>query len=203
MRSPGRLAGTLVSTVAVLAVVGPVVGTVAGCGASRGANIGISDQPVPVGENTAAPDLSGVTLPSFVMPQIKGAVSEPNPRLTPGSVVNTNTTSVCAMSPRGARNRISWLTGQQVFTAYGHAPGTQHKYILNYLVPLDLGGGTDTANIWPASLRGTGFFQKVQTDHVLRALVCRRTLSLAQAQRDEESNWYAAWLRYVVATGSA
>jgi hypothetical protein len=51
--------------------------------------------------------------------------------------------------------------------------------------------------------RGTGFYQKVETDHVLRDLVCRRTLSLAVAQHDEETNWYAAWLRYVVATGSA
>jgi hypothetical protein len=198
-RSPGRLAGTL----AVLAVIGPMAGAMAGCGASGGATAAVSDPPVPAGQNTTAPDLSGVTLPSFVMPQIKGTVSEPDLRLTPGTVVDTNTTSVCGISPKAGRNRIPWQTAQQVFAAYGHGSGAQHKYILNFLVPLDLGGGTDTANIWPVSLRGTGFYQKVETDHVLRDLVCRRSLSLAQAQHDEEKNWYAAWLRYVVATGSA
>jgi hypothetical protein len=51
----------------------------------------------------------------------------------------------------------------------------------------------------PAALRGTGFYEKVQTDHVLRDLVCRRAISLVQAQHDLEKNWYAAWLTYVVA----
>jgi hypothetical protein len=36
---------------------------------------------------------------------------------------------------------------------------------------------------------------------VLRDMVCRDVLSLAQAQHALETDWYAAWLRYVVATG--
>jgi hypothetical protein len=55
------------------------------------------------------------------------------------------------------------------------------------------------ANVWPAALRGTGFYEKVQTDHVLRDLICRRAISLMQAQHDLERNWNAAWLTYVVA----
>jgi hypothetical protein len=31
------------------------------------------------------------------------------------------------------------------------------------------GGAAVQANIWPAALRGTGFYQKLQTDHILRA----------------------------------
>jgi hypothetical protein len=193
VRSPGKLAGA----VAALAVLGAVVG----CGTS-GAHVAAPQPPVPAGEATAAPDLSGVALPAFVMPEIKGGVSWPDPKLTPGSVVNTDTQSVCGLSPHD-RHPIPWLTGQQVFAAYKDGASAQHKLNLNYLVPVYLGGGTGTDNIWPAKLRGTGFFQKIQTDHVLRDLVCRRTLTLAQAQHDEETNWYAAWLRYVVATGSA
>jgi hypothetical protein len=78
-------------------------------------------------------------------------------------------------------------------------PAKQRKYVLDYLVPLDLGGTRGAANVWPAALRGTGFYEKVQTDHVLRDLVCRRAISLAQAQHALERNWYAAWLTYVVA----
>ncbi len=49
--------------------------------------------------------------------------------------------------------------------------------------------------------REPGFYEKVQTDQILHELVCRRSLSLTQAQHDLETDWYAAWLRYVVATG--
>jgi hypothetical protein len=194
-----RSPGTVAAAVAVLAVLGSLVG----CGASGGGAAAASEPPVPAGETTAAPDLSGVTLPSFVMPEIKGSVSRPNPRLTPGSVVDTDTQRVCGL-PSHASHRIPWQTALEVYIAYGDgSAGAQHKLNLNYLVPLDLGGGTGTDNIWPAALRGTGFYQKDQTDHVLRDLVCRRTVSLAEAQHDEETDWYGAWLRYVVATGSA
>jgi hypothetical protein len=32
-------------------------------------------------------------------------------------------------------------------------------------------------------------------------MVCRREITLTQAQQALETNWYSAWLRYVVATG--
>jgi hypothetical protein len=193
-RALARLAGAV--------ALAAVAGATAGCGAGGG-GVAVADPPVPRGETTVAPDLSGVMLPSFVMPEIKGAVSRPNRSLTPGSVVEVNTQRVCEMSPHRG-HRIAWQTGQKVFQAYGDgSSAAQHKLNLNYLVPLDLGGGTGTKNIWPVALRGTGFYQKVETDHVLRDLVCHRTLTLAEAQHDEETNWYAAWLRYVVATGSA
>jgi hypothetical protein len=31
--------------------------------------------------------------------------------------------------------------------------------------------------------------------------VCRRSITLVQAQQALETDWYAAWLRYVVASG--
>jgi hypothetical protein len=195
-----RVCGKLAGVAAALTIAGATVG----CSAPAGSAAGRVQPPVPPGENTAAPDMSGVQLPDFVMPQIKGAVSRPNPELTPGSVVITNTNTVCSLSTHGDLHPMSPATQQAVYQAYGYTTASeQHKQDLNYLVPLDLGGGTGTDNIWPAALRGAGFDQKVQTDHVLRDLVCRRALSLTEAQHDEETDWYAAWLRYVVATGSA
>jgi hypothetical protein len=136
------------------------------------------------------------------MPLIKGGVSRPNRKLTPGAVVTTDANVVCALPAHGARQPISFAMQTAVFDTYRYTtPAQQHKYILNYLVPWDLGGALDAANIWPAAVRGTGFYEKIQTDHVLRELVCRRALPLAQAQHDLETDWYAAWLRYVVATG--
>lgn len=181
-----------------------IMGLLAGCGAASGGNAGAVQVPVAPGQTTAGPDLTGVQLPDFQMPLIKGGVSLPKAALTPGDVTTTDANVVCALPTHGVRNPMSYAVQTAVYAEYGYtAPAKQHKYILDYLVPVDLGGATDSANIWPAAVCGTGFYQKVQTDHILRDLVCRRTLSLTQAQHDLETDWYAAWLRYVVAGGHA
>ena len=76
-----------------------------------------------------------------------------------------------------------------MYTEYRYTnPAVQSKYEIDYLVPVLLGGARTIANMWPAALKGTGFFEKVQLDHVLRDLVCRRMLSLTTAQRDLEKS---------------
>lgn len=194
-RRPGRGLGGLAVTLV-------LAGAMAGCGAQAGPAVAPPQPPVVPGQATSGPDLTGVQLPDFVMPLIKGTISRPNRKLTPGDVTTTDATTVCALPTHGVRNPISFPMQTAVFGAYGYTtPAQQHKYILDYLVPWDLGGALVEANIWPAAVRGTGFYEKIQTDHVLRELVCRRALPLVQAQHDLETDWYAAWLRYVVATG--
>jgi hypothetical protein len=175
-----------------------------GCGAGRTGPVAAPSPPSVPGEATGGPDLTGVKLPDFTMPLIKGGVSRPKPSLTPGAVVSTDTTALCALPDHTGGSSIPMATQLAVFTAYGITnPQVQSKYQMNYLVPILLGGATTTTNIWPAAIKGTGFFQKGQLDHVLRDLVCRRTISITTAQSDLEKNWYATWLQYVVATGRA
>jgi hypothetical protein len=154
------------------------------------------------GQVTSAPDLSGVNLPNFIMPLIDGGVSFPRKALTPGAVTTTDTNTVCNLPPSATSQTIPLSLQSAVFEAYGYSnPHTQNKYILTFVVPLSLGGAMTQANIWPAAVQGTGFFELVQLDHILKDQVCRRFLTLRQAQRALESNWYVAWLKYVVATG--
>ncbi len=195
--SPRGLAGLSAAAIA--------VGLLAGCGGGSGpASTAAAPVPVAPGQTTARPNLAGVQLPDFQMPLIKGGVSRPKARLTPGVVTTTDTNAVCELPTHGGGNAMSFSTQAAIFAEYGYtAPAQQHKYLLDYLVPVDLGGAAVNANIWPASVRGVGFYQKVQTDHILRDLVCRRTLSLTLAQHDLKTDWYAAWLRYVVASGHA
>ena len=83
-----------------------------------------------------------------------------------------------------------------MYSEYGYTtPALQHKYTLDYLVPLALGGSTSIANIWPASMRGVGFFQKQQLNAVLFGLVCHGAVPLVAAQRQIANDWYSAWLR--------
>jgi hypothetical protein len=174
---------------------------IGGCGAAKHRMAAVRRPPVVPGEATAGPDLTGVKLPNFIMPLTNGPVSRPKPSLTPGAVAITNTATICTMSPH-ARVPIPFGLQTAVYNAYGYTtPAQQHKYILDYLIPIDLGGAPVATNIWPASTRGTGFYQKVQLDHILHDMVCGRAITLGHAQHALERDWYAAWLKYVVATG--
>ena len=178
-----------------------LIGGIGGCGAARHHTAALRRAPVVPGEATAGPDLTGVKLPNFIMPLTNGPVSRPRHSLTPGAVAITDTASVCAISPH-ARSPMPFPLQTAVYKAYGYtSPAAQHKYILDYLIPIDLGGAPVAANIWPASTRGTGFYQKNQLDHILHDMVCGRAITLAHAQHALETDWYAAWLKYVVATG--
>jgi len=183
-----------------LALVLALVAT--GCGSAHPGAAAPAQPPVVPGETTEGPDLSGVQLPNFVMPLIHGSVSLPNPKFTPGGVTTTNADNVCNMKPHSVVPAISATVQTAVYDAYGDtSQNAQRKAILDWLVPYNLGGADAQANIWPAAVEGTGFYEKIDTDDILRQMVCRRELTLAQAQRALETNWYSAWLRYVLATG--
>jgi hypothetical protein len=174
---------------------------VAGCASPRHHAAASSKPPVVPGQVTAGPDLSGAQLPNFVMPLISGGVSVPKKELTPGAVTTTNTTEVCDRTPAQNAQTIPPGLDPEVFSEYGIGLNQQGRYLLDLLVPVSLGGAMTLSNIWPATLQGTGFVQKAQLDHILKDDVCHRFLTLRQAQRALETNWYAAWLKYVVATG--
>jgi hypothetical protein len=189
--------------VAVLLLGSCIALVIAGCDGGAGRSAAVPAPPRVPGETTAAPDLAGVRLPDFTFPLITGGVSRPRPALTPGAVVSTNTAALCS-EPDHSQGNAPASAQAAVFQEYGlTSPQIQKKFDIDYLVPLPLGGAQTIANMWPAALKGTGFFEKVQVDHVLRDLVCRRTITLRAAQHDLEQNWYAAWLQYVVAAGRA
>jgi hypothetical protein len=171
------------------------------CGSSPHHVAASPKPPVVPGQVTAGPDLSGVQLPNFIMPLISGGVSVPKRALTPGAVTTTNTTEVCDRTPAQNAQTIPIGLESQVYSEYRIGPTQQSRYLLDLLVPISLGGAMTLSNIWPATVEGTGFVQKAQLDHILKDDVCHRFLTLRQAQRALETNWYAAWLKYVVATG--
>jgi hypothetical protein len=184
---------------ALVAVLLTVLVLICGCGGAR-PTASAAQPPVVPGETTQGPDLSGVHLPNFVMPLIHGGLSLPNPKLTPGAVIITDATTVCTSDAHAPALPSTVQTA--VYQEYGDTSASAlHKHLLNLLVPYDLGGAAVQANLWPAATTGTGFYQKVETDKIVRQLVCRGELALSQAQQALETNWYSAWLRYVVATG--
>jgi len=135
------------------------------------------------------------TLPAAAGVAPRGPVARPNPTLTPGVVAVRDVTAIC-QQPKRTRAAIPFAQQQAIFNEYGISAQDSHKYGLDYLVPLQLGGATVNANLWPAAMRGIGFHEKQQLNARLRILVCRGEMPLAQAQQGIAADWYVLWLRY-------
>jgi hypothetical protein len=87
----------------------------------------------------------------------------------------------------------------EVYAAYGVPyPERSGTYELDHLIPLELGGDNENANLWPEPASPTpGFHQKDALEDALHGLVCSGQLMLGAAQQDIATNWYAAYRQYV------
>jgi hypothetical protein len=144
---------------------------------------------------TAPPVDPGATLPTTRAVAASGPVARPNPALTPGVVATTDAAAVC-QQPKRVRTPVPYAEQQALLAAYGIPAQDAHRYGLDYLVPLQLGGAAVSANLWPAATKGVGYHEKQQLNARLRTLVCRGEVALAAAQHDIAADWYTEWLRY-------
>lgn len=71
---------------------------------------------------------------------------------------------------------------------YGYKSGSQGEY--DHLIPLELGGSSDTKNLWFES--GSIPNAKDSIENQLRAEVCSGTITLQFAQQEISTNWKTA-----------
>jgi hypothetical protein len=92
----------------------------------------------------------------------------------------------------------SAATRSAVLRSYGWDPATTRKYELDHLIPLELGGSNDAANLWPepGGLE-YGFARKDRLENALHRLVCTGQLDYREAQQAIAADWWAAYLRWV------
>lgn len=76
----------------------------------------------------------------------------------------------------------------QSMKQYGYPSGTQGEY--DHLIPLELGGSSDTKNLWFEV--GSIPNPKDTVENRLKALVCNGTITLGQAQAEIVSDWTTA-----------
>jgi hypothetical protein len=100
-------------------------------------------------------------------------------------------------SPAPGRSPASYtnkLKAQQM-QALG-LPGPPSLYEEDHLISLEIGGNpTDPNNLWPQPYAGKwGARTKDRIETMLKVLVCRGTIPLAEAQREISTDWVAAWL---------
>ncbi len=123
----------------------------------------------------------------------------PDRHRTPGAVfAGVGAATVCVSGYSATVRHVSDSTRRAVFAGYGIAWSTHAAYEVDHLVPLELGGDNEIANLWPEP-QGTnrsGYPRKDRLENHLHALVCAGRLSLRTAQRAVATDWVAAYARY-------
>jgi len=121
----------------------------------------------------------------------------PDSACTPGAVLATGTKEAICVSgyARSVRN-VPQSVKNQAYSSYGITSRNPGEYEVDHLVSLELGGSNDIANLWPELATPTpGFHQKDQVENYLHDQVCKGAISLAQAQNEIATNWFAVYNR--------
>lgn len=139
----------------------------------------------------------------------KGETALPDPKCTPGATnpaVTTATLSQTICMPGWTKTvrppeSVTSKEKEASMLAYG-LEGPKSAYEYDHLIPLELGGATNSAkNLWPEpnTPGATGFYRnpKDKLENALKHAVCSGWLSLRTAQRLIASNWVAALRKYV------
>jgi hypothetical protein len=121
----------------------------------------------------------------------------PDPRCTPGVIDPAVTqadiqSTICVFgytsAVRPPEGQTEAFKSGQAYPAYGLAAATPGE--LDHLVPLELGGANDAANLWPEA--GPVPNPKDSVEDTLHRAVCDGQVGLARAQRAIARDWETA-----------
>ena len=127
--------------------------------------------------------------------------SLPDATCTPGATMPITTHALCTTSTK-ERRAVPQSVHRQVFLDYGLAyPQARGAYEVDHLIPLELGGSNDIANLWPeAAMPEPGFHTKDRVENWAHREVCAGRMPLADAQRQIASDWTVLLHRMTSAT---
>jgi hypothetical protein len=121
--------------------------------------------------------------------------SLPDRRCSPGayySGLSSSTLCSVSFSTSSIRN-VSEGERHAVEAEYGLAARSYGRALeVDHIVPLELGGSNDAANLFPEQAKpadGAGYHLKDKLENAVHRLVCQGTLPLRRAQREMAGNW--------------
>src|SRR5262245_9763492 len=125
----------------------------------------------------------------------------PNPKLTPGDVLDLTKDDLCKADRKSSERNIPIATKRRVFEIYSISR-EETGYNVDHLIPVALGGSNSLKNLWAQPISGEwNHGRKNILERRLYKLVCRGTLDLKQAQHDIATDWISAYRTYIVETG--
>jgi hypothetical protein len=125
------------------------------------------------------------------------AADMPRRGLTPGVALPVGSARICRSGYASRVRHVPDSLKQAVYDRYG-VTWVPDAHEIDHLISLELGGSNAIRNLWPEPYAGRwGARTKDVLENRLHDLVCAGELSLASAQRQEATNWVAAYRRYV------
>jgi hypothetical protein len=113
----------------------------------------------------------------------------PDAKLTPGKVA------------RGARDSrgVTPAMEEAVFKRYRIAAEHRDYYVIDHLIPTELGGADAVQNLWPQRLdaRPYGPHRKQVITRKLLELIAANRITISQAQREISEDWISAFVVHI------
>lgn len=123
--------------------------------------------------------------------------SLPDPRLTPGDVLDVTEADVCEPGYTRRVREVSAKTKRMVFSSYRRVRIEGRCCEVDHLIPLELGGSNRITNLWPEPNDGIwNASVKDQLERRLHGLVCSGQIDLKTAQVAISTNWIEAYAKY-------
>ena len=166
---------------------------------------GISGLSTPVSGST--PVGSSGSAPLGKRTKTAGCVAHgglPDSACTPGAIFpNATVQQICTPGYASSVRNVPFSEADQVYAEYSIYHHYSGQYEDDHLVPLELGGSNDIANLWPELASPTpGFHQKDQVENYLHDQVCSGAMPLKEAQTEVATNWIAVYNRMPANYGS-
>lgn len=121
--------------------------------------------------------------------------SLPDRACTPGTTLVSQTeTTVCKSGNASTNRNVSATAKKSAYINYGIKDHAAGEYEVDHLVPLSLGGGNTSANLWPeATSPAPGWKEKDIVEVYLHDHVCSGDIDLKTAQLAIATNWLAIY----------
>lgn len=113
----------------------------------------------------------------------------PDPKLTPGKVA----------SKAGDISGVKDAMRAKVFARYRVPPARRGDYVIDHLIPRELGGADHVENLWPQRIGARPYGpsrKKLLTDRFVQMVATNR-MTLAEAQRELAEDWVSAFVIHI------
>jgi hypothetical protein len=121
--------------------------------------------------------------------QVQGAL--PDPACSPGAVFpNATKDTICVYGYTKSVRNVPESLKNLVYESYGITSRKPNEYEMDHIIPLELGGSNDIANLYPeAAAPEPGFHQKDKVENYLHDQVCNNLIDLKSAQNQIANDW--------------
>lgn len=118
----------------------------------------------------------------------------PDSKLTPGGADLVPVAILCKPGYSATRRNVTATMKRRVYLSYGLVP--VEPYVIDHLVPLEIGGTNDVANLWPQPVKGVyGSKAKDRLEGAVRRDICGGKVTVRAGQREFRGDWTRSYRR--------